>query len=202
MKRLKVIHVMLFALAAVSLLIQPISVLANGDDNNGGNGSPDEGLVAETSFSVDDESYPFIYGRAWVSNLTYWSWGELGAACISSDHDAYAHHYYENLGFDIYWSYRLWVNDAPFQYESNPRYNTYLGEYDPETQPMPTDLDDNETLWVDLSDLHINVPRENNVYNMSAYTRIDAYYTIQGTTKKFSWKDSINSISFLHFPPP
>ena len=188
---------MLFALATVSLLIQPISVLANGD----GNGCPDEGLVAETSFSVDGEWDTFIYGRAWVSKLTYWPWGELGAACISSDHDAYAHHYYEGLNFDVYWAYRLWVNEFPHQFQSNPRYSTNLGEYDAETQPMPTDyLDDSETLWVDLSDL--DAPIAGKVYHMSAYARIDAYYTIQGTTRKFSWKVCVNSINFTHLPPP
>ncbi len=44
----------LFALAAVCLLTQPISGLANGDE-----------IPSEASYSVNGEWYPFIYGYTW-----------------------------------------------------------------------------------------------------------------------------------------
>lgn len=199
MNRLNQTLTVLFALAVVCLLFQPNFVLANGDDNDGGNGCPAEGLVAETSFSIDKNPNTFISGRAWVKNLKYWPWNVLGAACISSDHSAVAHHYFEEEHFYVHWAYRLWIDEFPHRFQSNPRYSTKLSEYDPE-DAMPTDtLDDSETLWVDLSELHVR--RAGKVYHISAYTRIDAYYG-PGHARKVSWKDCVNRISFVHFPAP
>lgn len=188
----------LSSLAVVCLLFQPNFVLANGDGNNGGNGCPAENLVAVSSFSINKDLNLFIYGRAWVKNLKYWPWNALGAACISSDHSVNAHHYYEEEDFSVHWAYRLWIDEFPHQYQSNPRYVMNLGEYDP-TQAMPTNtLNDSETLWVDLSELP--APRRGKLYHISAYTRIDAYYG-PGKVRKVSWKDCVNRIFFIHFPP-
>lgn len=199
MNRLNKTLVVLSALAVVCLLFQPNFVLANGDDNDGGNGCPAEELVAETSFSIDKDPNTFISGRAWVKNLKYWPWDVLGAACISSDHSANAHHYFEEEPFYVFWAYRLWIDEFPNKHSDNPRYSTKLSEYDPENA-MPTDtLEDSETLWVDLSELPTR--RAGKVYHISAYTRIDAYYG-PFQAKKVSWKDCVNRISFVHFPAP
>ena len=51
---------------------------------------PEEGLRDSGSFFTGTEQ---IFGSASVSNLTYWPFGVLGQAYISSDHAIYAHSY-------------------------------------------------------------------------------------------------------------
>ena len=196
MKRLNLIHAMLFALVAICLLTQPISVLANGDD--GDDGCPLEGLPAETWYSINENDIAFIYGYTSVSNLSYWPNAASGPY-ITSDHDVYSHHYYEDEDFDVYYAFRLAVDENPHWYQANPRYFTNLGEFDPE-QAMPEDyLSDWETLSVNVYGL-LPSERTGKAYHMSAYTRIDAYYG-PGKRSKFSWKDCQNSIEFWHTRP-
>ena len=164
---------------------------------------PEEGLFAFGSFSIDeDEWYPYISGSVWVGNLTYWprTVEEPSWAYISSDHSVYALHYYEDVEFDVYWSFRLSVDEDPHNYQSNPRYSGSMGFYDPDDAMPHNYISDSETLWVDVTDLRAD---EDGVeYYMSAYTRLDAYYEVPGQRGKFSWKDCQNGISFLHTPPP
>ena len=161
----------------------------------------DEGLKAEGSFSINENDEAYIYGRASVSNLTYWPFGVLGQAYISSDHSAVCYHYYENKIFTVYWAYRLVVDENPFKYEANPRYGPMiLPKFDPETQAMPKSLGHLETLWVNVNDLPVIGEAQD--YHMTAYTRIDADFTDEGFRDRFSWKDCRNSVRFTPLRPP
>lgn len=202
-RKLSVYLVVLFTLGAVCLLTLPLSVLANGDDHQPG--CPEEDLPAEGSFSVDDEWCPFFYGNVSFSNLTYWprTVEEPSWAYISSDHSAYAHHYYEDRGFTVFYAYRLAVDEkgADPRYEANPRYDTYLSAFDPETQAMPEDhLDDSESLWISVTDLEIPRGQNGKEYHMSGYTRMDVFYQKEGQhkTEQFSLKDCRNNVPFWH----
>ena len=183
----------------VVLLIQSLPVFANGGHEPG---CPEENLPASGSFSVNEEDTAFFHGSVSVSNLSYHprTVEEPSWAFISSDHTAYAHHYYTDRSFTVYYTYRLAVVEKPNdpKYESNPKYQTTLDEYDPEEQPMPTPLDHSETLWIDVTDLDIPRGEDSERYHMSAYSRIDVYYRKDGRTKQFSVKDCQNNVPFWH----
>ena len=164
---------------------------------------PAEGLLAWGTQYIDpdDPMDPGISGSVYAGNLTYWPrTGEqpFWLAYISSDHSVYAHHYYEDEDFTLYWSFRLSVDEHPNTYQSNPRYSGSLGLYVPDTQAMPDSISESETLWVDVTNLPTGA--NGRLYHMSAYTRLDAWS--DEAAGKFSWKDCQNGISFLHTPPP
>ena len=142
----------------------------------------------------------WIYGSASAGNLTYWPFGVLGQAYISSDHSIYAESYHEDDEFDAYWKFRIFIDDWQHQYfDETPVYGGTLPEYDPLTQVLPVPLEDSETLWVNVHNLP--APRAGKEYFMSATTRLDVYWG-RLNNKKHSWKDCVNSVSFTHFPPP
>ena len=104
MKRLSLILAVLFALAGICLLTQPLFVLANGDDE----------IPSEGSYSIDGEWYPFIYGSTGLDNLTYHpATVDFPFAFISSDHDFYCHHYYEDEDFEVEYEPLLLVEEDP-----------------------------------------------------------------------------------------
>ena len=92
---------------------------------------PEEALLAWGTQYIDpdDPMDPGISGSVYVGNLTYWppTAEEPSWTYISSDHSVYAHHYYEDEDFDLYWSFRLSVDEHPHQYQSNPRYTGFSG---------------------------------------------------------------------------
>lgn len=159
---------------------------------------PAEGLEDSGWFTTGIE---WIYGSASAGNLTYWPFGVLGQAYISSDHSIYAENYHEDDEFDAYWKFRLFIdgNWVHQFFAEPPVYSGTLPEYDPLTQVMPVPLEDSETLWVNVHNLP--APRAGKEYTMSATTRLDVYWG-RLNNKKHSWKDCVNSIPFTHFPPP
>ncbi|RKU13042.1 hypothetical protein C6501_09965 [Candidatus Poribacteria bacterium] len=191
MKRLNLILAVLFALAVICLLTQASFVIADNYET-----------PSEASYSIDEEWYPFIYGYTWVGNLTYHpATADFPYAYISSDHEFYCHHYYEDEDFEIEYRPLLTVwEDLDFYV--NPSYHTTLSEYDSETQAMPTDyLDHEETLWVNITDLP--AAETGTDYQMFAYTRMLATPDdISDSNSTFcSWGDE-SLVRFRHTRPP
>lgn len=195
MKRLNLILAMLFALAVFLLLTQPSFVIANGDSYLS------DYIPSEGSYSIDGEWYPFIYGYTWVGNLTYHpATADFPRAYITSDHDFYCHHYYEDEDFDVEYEPFLTV-DEDHQFSSNIYIDINLGEYDPETQAMPEDyLSDKGTVWVNVTDLP--AAEAGTDYTMFAYSRMRATHAPRADDLWFRWKSLESSVSFTHRRPP